>query len=186
MPTQQVLTGDFRSDLTTMLPRLRIYAMSLTRDADRADDLVQQTVLHSLAGQQSFRPGTNFAGWLFRIERNEFISGLRRLRPTVSIDDTVIADSLSHPPRQESGIVMREFKKAFGVLKGAQRQALLMTALEGRSQEQIAAFSGVSEGTVKSRISRARATLRQILGVDDAAYARPLRRRPGGAAVAVA
>ncbi len=65
---------------------------------------------------------------LIRIERNEFISGLRRLRPTVSIDGAVIADSLSHPPRQESGIVMRAFKKAFQALKGHQRQALLMTA----------------------------------------------------------
>ena len=96
-PIAQKLTGDFHADLTTILPRLRIYALSLTRDPDRADDLVQQTVVKSLAGRQSFRPGTNFAGWLFRIQRNEFISGLRRQRPTVPMDDA-IANTLSHPP----------------------------------------------------------------------------------------
>lgn len=170
MAIHQALTGDFRSDLTKMLPRLRVYAMSLTRDADRADDLVQQTVLRSLAGQHSFRVGTNFPGWVFRIERNEFISGLRRQRPTVPMDD-VIANTLSHAPRQETGIVMREFKKAFRVLTGSQRQALLMTALDGESHERIAAFSQVSVGTVKSRISRARMRLREVLGTADGAFA---------------
>jgi RNA polymerase sigma-70 factor (ECF subfamily) len=185
MPTHQALTGDFRADLTTMLPRLRIYAMSLTRDSDRADDLVQQTVLHSLAGRESFRPGTNFPGWLFRIERNEFISGLRRQRPTVVLDDA-IANTLSHAPRQESGIVMREFKKAFRILTSSQRQALLMTSLEGHSHHRIAAHSGVSVGTVKSRVSRARATLRQFLGTDVGTWVQPLQRRPASQAEAVA
>src|SRR4029453_11077121 len=137
MSIQQALTGDFQADLMTMLPRLRIYAMSLTRDPDRADDLVQQTVLHSLVGRVSFRPGTNFPGWLFRIERNEFISGLRRERPTVELNDA-IASTLVHAQRQESGLVMREFMKAFRTLGGGQRRALLMTALEGQSHETIA------------------------------------------------
>ena len=178
------LTGDFRADLTMMLPRLRRYAMSLTRDADRANDLVQQTVLKSLSGLKSFRPGTNFPGWLFRIERNEFISALRRQRPTVELNDAV-ANALSYLPQQESGIVMREFKKAFRTLAGSQRKALLLTALEGHSHKSIAAFSGVSVGTVKSRVSRARTKLRQILDNEAGAFALPSRVRPGGHATAV-
>jgi RNA polymerase sigma-70 factor (ECF subfamily) len=164
----------FHADLATMLPRLRIYAMSLTHDADRADDLVQQTVLNSLAGRRSFHPGTNFSGWLFRIERNEFISGLRRQRPTVKLDDTILG-TLSHEPLQESGLVMREFKEAFRVLPGAQRKALLLTALDGRSHERIATQSGVSVGTVRSQVSRARATLRRLLGHDVDPSAPPLQ-----------
>jgi RNA polymerase sigma-70 factor, ECF subfamily len=160
----------FHADLVTMLPRLRIYAMSLTRDPDRADDLVQQTVLNSLAGRQSFHPGTNFSGWLFRIERNEFISGLRRQRPTVDLDDT-IANTLSDAPRQESAIVLREFTTAFRVLPGTQRKALLLTAIEGHSHKRIAAHSGVSVDTVKSRVSRARATLRRVLARADGVIA---------------
>ena len=156
----------FDADLMAMLPRLRIYAMSLTRDPDRADDLVQQTVLNSLAGRESFRPGTNFPGWLFRIERNEFISGLRRLRPTVHLDDT-IANKLSVAPRQENAIVLREFMKAFRVLPSTQRKALLLATVGGFSHKSIAAHSGVSIGTVKSRVSRTRAMLRRLLASAD-------------------
>jgi RNA polymerase sigma-70 factor (ECF subfamily) len=165
MSSRQAPTGDFDTDLTQLLPRLRIYALSLTRDSIRADDLVQQTVVRSLAGRKSFRPGTNFPGWLFRIQRNEFISGLRRERPTVELSDA-ISSTLLHAQRQESGLVMREFMKAFRTLAGGQRRALLMTALEGQSHETIAGASGVSIGTVKSRVSRARARLRAMLDLE--------------------
>jgi RNA polymerase sigma factor (sigma-70 family) len=102
---EQAAGDRFRAYLVTMLPRLRIYAMSLTRNSDSADDLVQQTVLNSMAGRRTFRPGTNFSGWLFRIQRNEFISGLRRQRPTVNLDDDTISLS-PKPPLQETGLIM--------------------------------------------------------------------------------
>jgi RNA polymerase sigma-70 factor, ECF subfamily len=170
MSSRQMPTSDFNTDLTQLLPRLRVYALSLTRDSVHADDLVQQTVLRSLLGRASFRPGTNFPGWIFRIQRNEFISGLRRERPTVELNDAIAA-TLSYPPRQESGIVMREFKKAFRTLAIDQRCALLLTALEGHSHETIASASGVAIGTVKSRVSRARTHLRQMLDLEEPAHA---------------
>lgn len=162
MLNEPVMSGDFHADLKSLLPRLRVYALSLTRDRDRADDLVQQTAVKALAGRGSFCLGTNLAAWLMCIERNEFISNLRRDRPTVCLDE-VILNSLSHPPAQESGLVMREFRKAFGRLPGNQREALLLMVLEGWSHEQIAAHCAVSVGTVKSRIWRARAMLRELL-----------------------
>ena len=116
---------DFHEQLKTILPRLRIYALSLTRDRDAADDLVQDTVIKALKGRQSFQPGTNLAAWLFRIQRNEFISGVRKQRTTVPID-TEIAERLSHPAHQESGLVMREFVSAFAKLAPTQREALLL------------------------------------------------------------
>jgi len=154
--------GDFHEQLTAVLPRLRIYALSLTRNRDSADDLVHDTVVKALAGRQSFQPGTNLAAWLFRIQRNEFISGLRRLRPTVPVD-SAIAESLSHPPHQDSGLVMREFLTAFSKLAQTQREALLLAVVEGLPYEVIAAHTGVSVGTVKSRISRARDRLEHLL-----------------------
>ncbi len=164
-------TGTFHDDLKALLPRLRIYALSLARDRDRADDLVQETVVKALAGQHSFHPGTNFGAWMFRIQRNEFISGLRRQRPTVQIDD-VIANKLSHPPAQESGLILREFSGAFRHLAPCQREALLLSVLEGWSYQQIAELSGVSLGTVKSRVSRGRALLKTLLtGEDEAGHA---------------
>jgi RNA polymerase sigma-70 factor (ECF subfamily) len=153
---------DFHDQLKGILPRLRIYALSLTRDRDAADDLVHDTVIKALTGRHSFQPGTNLAAWLFRIQRNEFISGLRRQRPSVPVD-TAIAESLSHPAHQESGLIMREFVTAFAKLVPTQREALLLAVLEGLPYEVIAAHTGVSVGTVKSRISRARDTLERLL-----------------------
>jgi RNA polymerase sigma-70 factor, ECF subfamily len=154
--------GDFHEQLTAILPRLRIYALSLTRNRDSADDLVHDTVIKALAGRNSFQPGTNLAAWLFRIQRNEFISGLRRLRPTVPVDST-IAETLSHPPHQESGLIMREFLGAFSKLTATQREALLLAVVEGLPHDVIASHTGVSVGTVKSRISRARDLLERLL-----------------------
>lgn len=162
MAVAQTMTGDFHADLKAILPRLRIYALSLTRDHDRANDLVQETVVKALAGRNSFRPGTNFGAWLFRIQRNEFVSGFRRARPTVCLDDT-ISNALSHPPRQENGLIMREFLGAFRRLATGQREALLLAVLEGCSYAQIAEHCGVSVGTIKSRISRARVSLEKFV-----------------------
>ena len=190
MSIPQTITGDFHVDLKALLPRLRIYALSLTRDRDRADDLVQDAVVKALAGQRSFQPGTNFPAWLFRIQRNEFISGLRRQRPTVPLDD-VIANTLSHAPAQESGLIMREFTKAFGLLAACQREALLLAVLEGWCYQRIAVQSDVSVGTVKSRISRARTALRLMLTgeesvVDGAAWSEDHVREVGDSAFAAA
>jgi RNA polymerase sigma-70 factor (ECF subfamily) len=123
---------------------------------------VHDTVVKALTGRASFEPGTNLSAWVFRIQRNEFISGLRRLRPSVPVDSAV-AESLSHQPHQESRLVMREFMSAFGKLAPTQREALLLAVLEGQSYEVIAAHTGVSVGTVKSRISRARDSLERLL-----------------------
>jgi len=160
MSMTATMTTGFDSNLKSVLPKLRHYAMSLTRDSDRADDLVQQTALKALAGRQSFRTGTNFAGWMFRIQRNEFISGLRRTRLTVDIDD---ASTLSERPLQENGLVMREFMTAFRQLPAGSRQALLLSNLEGQTYDQIAARAGISVGTVKSRVWRGRALLDRLL-----------------------
>jgi RNA polymerase sigma-70 factor, ECF subfamily len=162
MLATQTTNAGFDFDLKSILPRLRVYAMSLTRDIDRADDLVQQTALKALAGRESFRTGTNFAGWMFRIQRNEFISGLRRARPTISIDDP-LAQAKSHPPLQETGLIMREFMAAFRQLSDARRQALLLATVEGQPYDQIARRAGVTVGAIKSRVRRGREMLKQLL-----------------------
>ena len=155
-------TRDFHEQLKAILPRLRVYALSLTRDRDAADDLVHDTVVKALTGRASFEPGTNLSAWVFRIQRNEFISGLRRLRP-IGAGRFGRRRELVAPPHQESRLVMREFMSAFGKLAPTQREALLLAVLEGQSYEVIAAHTGVSVGTVKSRISRARDTLERLL-----------------------
>ena len=170
MPMTQTEIDGFNASLTEALPRLRVYALSLTRDCDRAENLVQQTSLKALAGRESFCPGTNFGAWIFRIERNEFISGLQRERPTVDIDDANAA--LSTPPTQDSGLIMREFVTAFRQVSRGSRQALLLFTLGGQSYEQIGSHTGVAMGTVKSRISRGRAELQRLLAGEPVGDAR--------------
>jgi RNA polymerase sigma-70 factor (ECF subfamily) len=164
MPMTQTEIDTFNAGLMDALPRLRVYALSLTRDRDRAENLVQQTSLNALAGRESFHSDTNFGGWIFRIQRNEFISQLRRERRIV---DTVDAESvLATPPVQENSLVMREFMAAFRQLSRGSRQALLLAKLAGRSHEEIASHAGIAEGTVKSRIWRGREALGRLLAGD--------------------
>jgi RNA polymerase sigma-70 factor (ECF subfamily) len=188
MSTAQAKATSFHDDLTAILPRLRVYALSLTHDRDRADDLVQETVIKTLAGQKSFRPGTCFSAWVFRIQRNEFISGLRRMRPSVPLDET-ISNALSHPANQDRGLVMREFLGAFEKLSQGQREALVLAVVDGQSYDAIARHAGVSVGTIKSRISRARDMLERLLTSEEEASAedgetesdaRPARARNAG------
>lgn len=162
MSALQVVAPDFGEQLIAALPRLRSGARGMTHDRDRADDLVQATALKALVGQASFRTGTNFAAWIGRIQRNEFISGLRRVKPMVQIDPDD-ASLPSHPPRQEDGLIMREFLGAFAQLPANRRAALLLATIEEQPYAVIATHAGVSIGTIKSRVSRGRATLRQLL-----------------------
>jgi len=159
----QTMDAGFDADLKNILPRLRIYALSLTRDIDRADDLVQQTALKALVGRETFRTGTNFAGWMFRIQRNEFISELRRTRPTISIDDPVVAQTKSHPPLQENGLAMGDVMTALRKLSEARRRTLLLATVEGLPYAQIASRAGVTVGAVKSRVRRGREVLKRLL-----------------------
>jgi RNA polymerase sigma-70 factor, ECF subfamily len=153
---------DFHAQLLSLLPKLRAYAVSLTHSRDAADDLVQETVAKALRARHSFDPGTNLAAWLFRIQRNQFISEIRAAKPTCDIDSAM---SLSLPANQEGAIVMREFRRAFAKLPPTQREALLLSVIDGQRLQDVAVLTGVSEGTVKSRISRGRDALaRMMLG----------------------
>lgn len=158
----QESVSQFHAQLLAILPRLRIYAVSLTRDRNAADDLVQVTIVKALQGWRSFQPGTNFGGWIFRIQRNEFISDIRRLKPTVPLDDAV-SQRLSHPPHQEKKLMAQEFMSAFSKLAAPQREAIVLAVIEGMSYADIAQHTGVTEGTVKSRISRGRDELERLL-----------------------
>lgn len=159
---QAVVPGSFGEQLVAALPRLRSGARGMTRDRDRVDELVQETALKALVGRASFRPGTNFGAWIGRIQRNEFISSLRRLKPTVPLDPES-THLPSHPPRQQDGLVMREFLGAFAQLPPERRAALLLAAVEEQPYAVIAARAGVPIGTIKSRVWRGRRTLKRLL-----------------------
>lgn len=155
---------DARQELVSLLPQLRGFARSLAgRDAALADDLVHDTVVLALRAWDSFTPGTSLKSWLLKILHNRFHSLKRRkhLSAEVARDDL---EALSWvPPSQESSLEVAAFKHAFALLKPEHRAVLVLTAVHGLSYEAIAEVCGCQVGTVKSRISRARTHLKELL-----------------------
>ncbi|MEH3119280.1 MAG: sigma-70 family RNA polymerase sigma factor [Methylorubrum populi] len=149
----------FRDDLVKALPMLRTFAISLTANPTRADDLVQETMVKAWANRERFTPGTNFTAWLFTILRNQFYTEVRKGRREVEDPDGVHADTLTAHPDQEHAVGLRLVMNLIGTLPLPQRQALLLVGAEGFTYEEAAERLGCQVGTVKSRVSRARAFL---------------------------
>jgi len=141
------------------VPRLRAFSISLCGNVDRADDFVQETLLHALANINSFQPGTNLGGWLFTILRNLVRSDYRKRRREVEDIDGTYVDSLKSPPQQHSRLELEEVRVALTKLPSSQREALLLVSASGFTYGETAAICEISVGTVKSRVSRARARL---------------------------
>ena len=149
----------FRDDLVKALPMLRTFAISLTANPARADDLVQETMVKAWANRERFTPGTNFTAWLFTILRNQFYTEVRKGRREVEDADGVYAGTLTAHPDQEHAAGLRMVMNLIGTLPLPQRQALLLVGAEGFTYEEAAEQLGCQVGTVKSRVSRARAFL---------------------------
>lgn len=84
----------FKNDLLGAIPSLRAFAVSLSQNADRADDLVQETLVKAWDKHMSFQPGTNMKAWLFTILRNEFYSQMRKRGREVQDSEGVMTGAL--------------------------------------------------------------------------------------------
>ncbi len=147
-------------------PQLRAYAMSLSRSADRSDDLVQETMLRAISKIESFRPGTNMGAWLTTILRNCYLSDLRRRRHEVEDADGCYSESLRSAPEQEGHMEYREFCSALRAIPFDQREALMLVGAAGLSYEDTATLCRTTTGTIKSRINRARSRLAALLSIE--------------------
>ena len=154
----------FRADLLTVTPNLRAFAVSLVGDQDRADDLVQDTILRALQKQDGFEPGTKLQAWLFTIMRNQFYSTYRKHKREVEDVDGLYAAKLSTLPDQPGRVEFAELRCALARLSDEQREAVLLIGAEGLSYEEVAVICGVAVGTIKSRVNRARRRLAELLG----------------------
>ena len=151
-------------DLEHCLPSLRRFAVSLTRCPTEAEDLVQDTVERALARADGFAPGTNLRAWLFTICRNHFLSGRRKrsaTRDAVPLDEAGL--EVPVPARQDDRLVMRDLVRGFDQLSAVDRHVLTAVALGGMRYDEAARRMRVEVGTVKSRVSRARARLHAAL-----------------------
>src|SRR5882757_4202841 len=110
------LAPPLRDAMLDAVPSLRAFAISLSGNVDRADDLVQETLLRAMANIDSFQPGTNLPAWLFTILRNLFRSEYRKRRREVEDADGSYADTLKTQPEQTSRVEFNEFKAALSKL----------------------------------------------------------------------
>ena len=160
------LDPSIRDAVLAAVPSLRAFAISLSGNVDRADDLVQETLLRALVNIDSFEPGTNLSAWLFTILRNLFRSEYRKRRREVEDGDGTYAESLKSQPEQEARVEFREFRTALAKLPSDQREALILVGASGFSYEEAAGICGCAVGTIKSRVNRARTRLADLMAIE--------------------
>jgi RNA polymerase sigma-70 factor, ECF subfamily len=145
------------------LPDLRAFAKSLAGNLHQADDLVQGAILRALDASHHFQPGTNFKAWSFTILRNIFYNQWRSPASRhVALDDCTSYMPMTEPS-QDKTLEFCDLRRAFAQLGPDQRKALMLVGVSGLDYAAAAKICGVAPGTMKSRVSRARATLRELM-----------------------
>ena len=159
-----------RDVMLAAIPNLRAFAISLSGNADRADDLVQETVMRAMANIDSFTPGTNMSGVAFHHPAQSIST--RNTASAAAKSKTRMAatwPALKLPPEQFGRLEFKELIEALAKLPDVQREALLLVAASGFSYDEAAAICEVAVGTIKSRVSRARQLLAELLVIDSPA-----------------
>jgi len=169
------MTG-FAHLLEGEIPRLRRYARALTRDASRADDLVQSCLVRAIAKQHLWQEGTDLRAWLFTILHNHNVNDVRRsAREGTAIPVEEVAGALPVAANVYDSLQLRDLNRAIGRLPDEQRQVILLVGLEGMRYEEVAEILGIPVGTVRSRLSRGRESLRVFMGMREEIAAAPAR-----------
>jgi RNA polymerase sigma-70 factor, ECF subfamily len=151
---------NFNDELIAFLPKMRVWALALTRNRAAAEDLTQEVATKALVAQNCFTPGTNFSAWVHRIMLNHFISSVRSKREFTDME-TVPEQPVS--ASHEDRTALYELSRALDRLPPDQREALLMIALQEIPYETAAEKTGCAIGTLKSRVHRARLQLRSFM-----------------------
>jgi RNA polymerase sigma-70 factor (ECF subfamily) len=152
-----------RDAVLAAIPSLRAFAILLCGNMDRADDLVQETLLRAMADIDSFQPGASMSAWLITIHRDLFWSEYRRRRRAVEDPHGGCAESSRAHPEQQSRVGYGEFRVAFAKLSADQREALILVGASRFSYEEAAAICKCAVGTIKSRTNRARTRVSKLM-----------------------
>lgn len=148
------------------IPRLRRYARALTRDINAADDLVQDCLARALGKVHLWQKGTDLRAWLFTILHNQYVNHVRRaVREGAAVGLSDTEPMLTTAPSQSKRLELRDLERAIARLPEEQRSVLLLVGLEGMRYEEVAAVLDVPVGTIRSRLSRGRETLRHLMGM---------------------
>ena len=169
-------------DIEAEIPRLRRFARALTHDVIAADDLVQDCLTRALGKLHLWEEGTDLRAWLFTILHNQHVNHIRRkVREGAAVGLSEREPLLSHPAQQGRRLELRDLERAILKLPDAQRSVILLVGLEGMRYEEVAVVLNVPVGTIRSRLSRARESLRRLtdsLPVEERAAACFAVRRP--------
>lgn len=163
MTTTQTPDDAFRDELTALIPHMRAFARSLCRDRTQADDLAQDALHRAWKSRASYEPGTNLKAWTFMILRNQFISDRRRSWRSTHLDPEVAERTLVATDNPMAALELDEVRRAMHQLPDDQREALILIGVAGLAYDEVAMICGCPEGTIKSRVSRARQRLQAIL-----------------------
>jgi RNA polymerase sigma-70 factor (ECF subfamily) len=160
--------SEFHRLIEQQIPRLRRYARALTRNRERADDLVQDTLGRALIKEQFWQPGTNLRAWLFTIMHNQNVNNVRRdVRESGAFDIEGISVALPATTDPTASRQLFELERALAQLPLEQRQVILLVGLEGMSYQDAAGILVIPVGTVRSRLSRGRDALRKLLDMEE-------------------
>ena len=151
----------FDEQLRELMPRLRRFALSLTRHSSNADDLVQACLERALGSAASKRPEGDLRAWLFTILYRQFVDNHRRSRRYARMLEFFTGRDDSQPSTERT-VLAQSALAAFDRLSTEQRALLLWVSVEGLSYKEVAEILDVPTGTVMSRLSRARQALRQL------------------------
>ena len=162
--------NDFARLLEEQIPRLRRYARALTRDVNRANDLVQSCLVRAIAKQHLWERGTNLRAWLFTILHNQHVNNVRHsVREGTSVE-LGEAPELTAESNAIASLQLRDLERALAKLPIEQREVILLVGLEGMAYEEgVATVLDIPVGTVRSRLSRGRDQLRRLMGVEESA-----------------
>jgi RNA polymerase sigma-70 factor, ECF subfamily len=167
VPEQQPNAASFEDLALPLFDQLYNFAQWLTQDRTEAEDLVQETFTKALRGFSSFRTGTNFRAWIYRILRNSFLSSRTGLKTMVSLDEEGSIELEADNPTPEIRLIEQAnretVQRALERLPVPFREILLLCEVEEMSYQEISETLSIPMGTVMSRLSRARKALRSDL-----------------------
>jgi len=157
---------DIHRSIEAEIPRLRRYARALARDVAAADDLVQDCLTRALGKLHLWQEGTDLRAWLFTILHNQYVNQVRRaVREGAAVGLSETEPMLTRGPDQGKRLELRDLERAMAKLPEEQRAVILLVGLEGMRYEEVAQVLGVPVGTIRSRLSRGRESLRRLMGI---------------------
>lgn len=159
----------FKSELIGLLPRLRRFALSLTRSGPDADDLLQEACTTALQKWQQYDPGQPFDRWMFRVVRNLWVSEIRK-RQVRQGQGQVPAEDATELRTEDAAVDVQTARQVRGKVAGLDAelsQPLMLVCAEGYSYKEVSELLGIPIGTVMSRIHRARKLLVTSLSAEE-------------------